>query len=194
MRPPRRVRRLSDDEIALWRAVAETIEPRPGSLLPTLPPAPPSAPEPAVSAMVVVRSAATDPPQAKKLKPKSPPPLAPIERRLKQRIARGRVDIDRVIDLHGLTQAQAHGALRGFLWSAQRDDARLVLVVTGKGERTTARLDGHDHGGVLRRAVPQWLRDADLRTIVLGFEEATRTHGGMGALYVRLRRGHVRPS
>jgi DNA-nicking Smr family endonuclease len=41
--------------------------------------------------------------------------------------------------------------------------------------------------------VPHWLRDAGLRTIVLGFEEAARRQGGAGALYVRLRRGQLRP-
>ncbi len=35
---------------------------------------------------------------------------------------------------------------------------------------------------------PHWLREPDLRSIVLGFEEAGRAHGGSGALYVRLRR------
>jgi DNA-nicking Smr family endonuclease len=41
---------------------------------------------------------------------------------------------------------------------------------------------------VLRRQVPHWLRGPDLRDIVLGFEEAHVTHGGEGALYVRLKR------
>jgi DNA-nicking Smr family endonuclease len=39
----------------------------------------------------------------------------------------------------------------------------------------------------LRRMVPHWLAEADLRHLVLGFEEASRGHGGSGALYVRLR-------
>ena len=41
---------------------------------------------------------------------------------------------------------------------------------------------------MLRRSVPHWLRAPELRTVVLGFEEAARHHGGAGALYVRLRR------
>jgi DNA-nicking Smr family endonuclease len=36
--------------------------------------------------------------------------------------------------------------------------------------------------------VPHWLRLAELRPLVLGFEEAEQRHGGSGALYVRLRR------
>jgi DNA-nicking Smr family endonuclease len=60
-----------------------------------------------------------------------------------------------------------------------------VLVVTGKGERDSA---GEQTPGVLRRSVPQWLRGAEYHSIVVGFEEASRPHGGTGALYVRLRR------
>ena len=113
------------------------------------------------------------------------PPLAPIERPYRKKVQRGLIGIERVMDLHGLTQSEAHGALRGFLRMAHAEDLRLVLVVTGKGERV-ARIDGD--GGVLRRVVPHWLREYDLRGIVLGFEEASQGHGGSGALYVRLRR------
>jgi DNA-nicking Smr family endonuclease len=42
--------------------------------------------------------------------------------------------------------------------------------------------------GVLRRRVPQWLAEPGLRGIVIGFEEAHRSHGGGGALYVRIRK------
>jgi DNA-nicking Smr family endonuclease len=47
-------------------------------------------------------------------------------------------------------------------------------------------LDGER--GVLRRQVPLWLALPDLRSLVVGFEEAHVAHGGEGALYVRLRR------
>jgi len=94
------------------------------------------------------------------------------------------------IDLHGLTQVAAHQRLRHFLADAQHAGHGLVLVITGKGSGRG--LDGAlpfgDERGVLRRAVPHWLAEADLRAVVLGFEEAGPRHGGSGALYVRLRR------
>jgi DNA-nicking Smr family endonuclease len=109
-----------------------------------------------------------------------------IEPRLRQRLRRGRTDIDSAVDLHGLRQDEAHRRLRGFLAEAQRDGAKVVLVITGKGRGAE---DAHEAPyGVLRRAVPQWLREPDLRGLVIGFEEATLTHGGAGALYVRVRR------
>jgi len=62
-----------------------------------------------------------------------------------------------------------------------------VIVVTGKGGKQASPVWA-DEPGVLRRLVPQWLREADMRAVVVGFEEAGRAHGGAGALYVRLRR------
>jgi len=122
-----------------------------------------------------------EPPSAAK-----PLPLAPFERRLRQRVARGRDAIDVRIDLHGMTQNEAHVALLRFLRRAQSDGARIALVVTGKGRRTTT--DGASESGVLRRQVPMWLALPEFRPFVVGFEEAHVSHGGQGALYLRLRR------
>ena len=99
------------------------------------------------------------------------------------RLARGAVPIDARIDLHGMTQAGAHNRLIDFLHAAQSSGARTVLVITGKGSP-----GGKDERGVLRRVVPIWLSSAELRSLVIGFDEAGRSHGGAGALYVRLRR------
>jgi DNA-nicking Smr family endonuclease len=110
----------------------------------------------------------------------APPPLTPLSRRMKRGVARGKQAIDARLDLHGLTQSEAHAALLRFLRSAGARDARLVLVITGKGRGAEP--------GVLRRQVPQWLGLPEFRSLVLGFEDAHVTHGGEGALYVRLRR------
>jgi DNA-nicking Smr family endonuclease len=120
-------------------------------------------------------------------------PLAPLGRRVKQGLGRGVLDLDGRLDLHGLTQAQAHATLIRFLATAQARGAKTVLVITGKG---TAARDNHfgyaDHTdserGILRRAVPLWLKSPELRGIVIGFETAHRAHGGDGALYIRVRR------
>ena len=109
------------------------------------------------------------------------PPLEPLTRRMKSRVAKGRHAIDAGIDLHGFTQHEAHAALLRFLRNAIERDARLVLVITGKGRGGEI--------GVLRRQVPQWLGLPEFRALVVGFEDAAIAHGGEGALYVRLKRG-----
>ncbi len=181
---PQRLRRLSDEEIALWTEVARSVARRRGATLPT-----------ASNPVSAARASApppipAEPPAGRRAKP-SAPPLAPIERRLKRELARGRAAIDAALDLHGLTQAEAHQALRGFLRHSQARGARLVIIVTGKGGALDEPGQWPHERGVLRRLTPLWLREPDLRSVVLGFEEAGRAHGGSGALYVRLRRLHI---
>jgi DNA-nicking Smr family endonuclease len=180
-----RRRGLSYEERVLWTTVTKAIKPlraRPQTApaadgeaamddsKPALKPMPPAK-----------RIAKAAPASALPAPPKPPPPpLAPLGRRMKQRVARGKERIDARLDLHGLTQAQAHGALLHFLRNASARDARLVLVITGKGRGGEI--------GVLRRQVPQWLGLPEVRSFVIGFEDAHIAHGGEGALYVRLRR------
>jgi DNA-nicking Smr family endonuclease len=113
-----------------------------------------------------------------------PPRLAPIDRKARQRLARGHDAIDARIDLHGRTQAQAHRALRKFLLEAQTAGHRYVLIITGKGR--------DDEHGILRRQVPLWLEGPEFRSLVVGFDTAHTGHGGAGALYVRVRRKRQR--
>jgi len=182
-----RLRRLSAEEIELWLNVTEGVARRPGSRLP-LAPKPSEIPlrdagktaevaAPGPAAPAVARTAALPPPP--------PPPLAPLERRLRQKLARGRAAPEAAIDLHGMRRQEAFVALRQFLARAQIEGARLVLVVTGKGERGAL---GEGTPGILRQSVPNWLREPAYHAIVVGFEEAQRPHGGAGAFYVRLRR------
>ena len=124
-------------------------------------------------------------PRAASVRVKEAPPLASLMRNERQRLARGRQTIDNRIDLHGKTLTEAHGALLRFLRRAQADGARFVLVITGKGERLVSEASVR---GTLRRQVPLWLERPEFSSLVLGFAEADRRHGGAGALYVRLRR------
>jgi len=120
-------------------------------------------------------------------RPAGVPALSPFLRKEKQKLARGNAAIDARIDLHGMTQAEAHGALRKLLHRSQASGAKFVLVVTGKGAPNASRSDR----GVLRRQVPMWLALPEFRRYVLGFDVADTGHGGEGALYVRLRKAKV---
>lgn len=104
------------------------------------------------------------------------------------RMKRGRLVPEARIDLHGMTLDQAHPALTQFILQGQMRGLRLVLVITGKGQRD----DPHDpmplRRGVLKRQVPHWLRTAPLSQAVLQVSEAHLKHGGSGAYYVYLKR------
>jgi len=115
--------------------------------------------------------------------PRPLPQPGGIARREKQALARGRAAIEGRIDLHGMTQTEAHAALLRFLHRSQAHGAKFVLVITGKG----AALASHG-GGILRRQVPLWLVLPEFRACVIGFDAADAGHGGDGALFVRLRK------
>jgi DNA-nicking Smr family endonuclease len=177
--PSRGRRHLSEEERALWESVARQLKPlrkkpRAGkTAAPTSEPLPmrtPNSPRPIPSSSVP--------------KPGKPavPPLAPLGRRERSRLSKGRSEIDARLDLHGMTQTRAHRRLLSFLQRAHHDCLTFVLVITGKG------VAGDTERGVLRRQVPQWLALPEFRALVVGFEEAHIGHGGEGALYVRIRR------
>jgi len=181
-RPPRR-RAATPDEIKLWRSVAADTQPLPGRTLPDEP-------------EVMTPEATPSPPP-----PPGPPPVRPsaippaprrfghaelshgvtpgLDRRSAERMKRGEMEIEAVLDLHGQTQEVAHGELDAFIERAWRAGRRCVLVVTGKGAQGA---------GVLKSQVPRWLNQSPLRERILGFSHARPQHGGDGALYVLVRR------
>ena len=104
-------RRLSDEEAVLWQGVTRSISPlrrlsklRPESVAPEIE-RPAAKARSTPTAKSVSKPASAAPPALPK--PVAPPPLAPLSRKLKQRIARGSRDIDGRLDLHGFTQAEA---------------------------------------------------------------------------------------
>lgn len=177
-----RRRSLSDEERALWTGVARSIRP-----LPRGPPSSDPLTGSGVDGEVAAPASLPPPPRQEVPRRKNAPPLAPLGRRLKQRVARGREAIDARLDLHGFTQTQAHAELLRFLRHAQADGARIALVVTGKGV-SRGDQEGASERGVLKRQVPLWLALPEFRPLVVGFEDAHAGHGGQGALYIRLRR------
>jgi DNA-nicking Smr family endonuclease len=66
----------------------------------------------------------------------------------------------------------------------------LLLVITGKGHHRANSDDNfvNPEKGILRRVVPNWLKEPPLSNFILAFSSAQKIHGGTGALYVLLRR------
>jgi DNA-nicking Smr family endonuclease len=179
-----RQRDESDEE--LWKRVARSAKPlatgRPASHADRLKKEP-------------QRETAKGEARAPRLTPKvapKPPPTARgevLNRQTARALERGRLAVESRLDLHGMRQREAHGALRRFLKSAQGRGHRHVLVITGRGTEPDARRSFYeaDERGVLRQAVPHWLEQPDLAPLVVSYAEAPRRLGGGGALYVRLR-------
>jgi DNA-nicking Smr family endonuclease len=103
----------------------------------------------------------------------------PFDKGEEQKLRKGPAEIDGRIDLHGMTQAEAYDALHRFIRNAVKTGRRTLLVITGKGRVG---------GGVLRRQLPLWLEDGELRGTVLAFTPAKQKDGGEGAFYIKLRK------
>jgi DNA-nicking Smr family endonuclease len=179
-------RRPSREEQALWQKMTGDVKP----IARTVAPEPA---EPAAAPRAKPPKAVTAQPR-KSAAPAAPPPPRPVkarelthgaspgvDRRTADKLKRGMMTIEARLDLHGMTQAEAHGRLAAFIEGHHAAGRRCVLVVTGKGT-------WREEGGVLRDAVPRWLNGAELRPRILSFCHAQPKDGGEGALYILLKR------
>lgn len=198
---------LSEEDLALWQHMARTLRPFHGRNARITPSVFDEAPfEPHGSPSEVGREkpealpAPPQPPPAIPASRRHPhsgkhlPSLADIDSRKARKIRSGRIDIEAKLDLHGMRQSEAHSRLRAFLFRAQARRLKWVLVITGKGTfaRDQATSSGYDdwdgpQRGILRRNVPMWLAEPDMRAVVVGFTTAAIHHGGEGAIYVQIR-------
>ncbi|MEM9763928.1 MAG: Smr/MutS family protein [Pseudomonadota bacterium] len=117
-------------------------------------------------------------------------PEAGLDRRTAERLRRGDRNPDARLDLHGMTAGRAHAVLDRFIGEAKRRGHRCVLVITGKGGRRAPEdAPWLEAGvGVLRDAVPRWIRSGPHGRDIVGIFEAHQRHGGTGALYIYLKR------
>lgn len=102
-----------------------------------------------------------------------------VQRRVIRNLRRGGYAVTAELDLHGCTVAQAHRRLNDFLLALDRRTQTCVRIIHGKGLRSPGRRP------VLRNKVAVWLAR---RRDVLGYCSAPDHDGGLGALYVLLKR------
>lgn len=193
----RRRKTLSEEDQKLWELVKQSTEPL--HAISFSPPAPiPSATSPEVKHPRPLKplkmkgpkpeaqmrlDLATDPMQPLTRAPQS------LDRRTHDRLRKGKKAPEARIDLHGMTAAQAHNVLRGFIRSSHARGLRLVLVITGKGNTTRDEIGiMPTRNGVLRHALPQWLGMPDMQPMILQISSAHLRHGGGGAYYVYLKK------
>lgn len=198
-----RKRRLTEEDLALWRRVADsadalrdrqTFDPTQAYDAPASPPRKKTPPQPADrdGQHPPVPAPAPRPRTSFELAPSLPDSLrrAPVQmdRKTFGRMSRGKLKPEGRIDLHGMTLDRAHGALTRYLLGAHGAGKRLVLVITGKGRDRDEGGPIPVRQGVLRHQVPQWLSMPPLSGVVLQITPAHIRHGGGGAYYVYLRR------
>ncbi|MFT2099625.1 DNA endonuclease SmrA [Marinomonas sp. 2405UD66-6] len=98
-----------------------------------------------------------------------------------KRLRQGKYGIEARLDLHNHTVAQAREQVYQFVDDCMRNDIRVAIIVHGKGERTP----DPESRAMLKSHINKWLRDLDA---VMAFHSAQRYHGGLGAVYVLLKK------
>lgn len=100
-----------------------------------------------------------------------------IQRKLQRKIRQGLLPLGDSLDLHGCTQKSAASELSQFIRNAQTSGYQTVVVIHGKGNRSS-------NSAVLKPLVHHWLSQ---QSMVLAWCPAQPKHGGIGASYVYLR-------
>ncbi len=171
---------LSDEDRSLWQRVADTVKRSlpivQDKALPDV-----TITDQDVKKRVITKAHKTPPPKPSVKAPEKPKGRA-LDARTLQRLKQGKIAIDETIDLHGMTQDQAHALLKRRVMAGHQNGKRLILVITGKGLRSG------EGGGVLKNALPLWCGMPPLSDIILQRTIARPQHGGSGAVYLYLRR------
>jgi len=166
-------RELTGEEKKLWRRVASTVKARRQREAEAEDAEEPAPPHPPARHAVKAPAPAPLPPVRKAVAP------PPANRSGEKRVRRGKLEIGASLDLHGHTQESARAAVIRFLRLSQARGDTTVIIVTGVGR-------GGE--GVLKRRLPEWLNERDIRPLTSGYAPAHRSHGGAGAFYVFVKR------
>ncbi|HET9398409.1 MAG TPA: Smr/MutS family protein [Sphingomicrobium sp.] len=173
------MRSLSPDETELWAKVTASI--RPLSRDPKeAPPIATTLPPPAR-----VRGR-VPPPKPKELHPKRTENLqeASLDGGWDRRLRSGRVQPDRVLDLHGYSLDRAWAAIDQSLDRAIASGERILLLITGHERSGDPPLER----GRIRASVHDWLAVSRHAANIASVRGAHRRHGGGGSLYIILRK------
>jgi DNA-nicking Smr family endonuclease len=177
------VRTLDTDEQELWDRVTATIRPLSREVLAAAPqPGPPSA----VAHPAPLAPRAKGPPPRPKA-PTPPPPPRPgstLDGSWDKKLAKGALEPDRILDLHGHNLDGAWAAIDSGLERAINEGDRVLLLITGHarpGKPPIVR-------GRIRAAVNDWLAHSRHARHIAAVRGAHPRHGGGGSLYLILRR------
>lgn len=104
-----------------------------------------------------------------------------LDPRTMARLKSGELTVQGHLDLHGYTRQAAEQAITSFLLSSHALGHRVVLVIHGRGLKSS-------QGPVLKEHLIRWLTTGSLSHLVLAFSSARPCDGGTGALYILLKK------
>lgn len=105
-----------------------------------------------------------------------------------RKLAKGQVQPDYTIDLHGASLDAAHSRLDHGLALALNQGARAVLLITGRPRPSGDHAGRGERRGAIRSKFLDWLAAGPHAARIAAIRPAHPKHGGAGAVYVILRR------
>ena len=128
------------------------------------------------------------PPVAPTSRAERPGPGTTLDSSWDRRLRSGAIEIDRIVDLHGMSLDGAWRTIDRALDGAIAGGERVLLLITGhqrSGEPPIRR-------GAIRAAVHDWLAASRHARNIAAVRPAHPRHGGGGSLYIILRRAKPR--
>ena len=103
-----------------------------------------------------------------------------ISNKVLRKLRKGQYNVEKILDLHGMTTVEAEEAIDHLLQQALHQGVRTILIIHGKGH--------HSDTPILKNKVNHWLR---AMPAVLAFCSATTSHGNRGAIYILLKKKNI---
>ncbi len=107
-------------------------------------------------------------------------------------LKRGKINIDRKIDLHGYSLVEAHEKFINEVKKNYSKNKRCLLIITGKGVHKKIENEQDTNPklfyGKIKNSIINWINEDDLKKYILTYQDAGFEHGGDGALFVYLRK------
>ena len=91
---------------------------------------------------------------------------------------KGKVKPDGIIDLHGYRLKVGKIKLENYILKSYENNLRNIIIITGKGLNNL---------GALKKEVPIWLENQNIKKFLISYETAPNNCGGSGALLVRIK-------
>ena len=110
---------------------------------------------------------------------------------INKKLKKGRIQIDKKIDFHGLSVFDAETLFIKTIKSCYNKNQRCVLFVTGKGMLNKNNDMGESsklYYGKIRNSFDSWTRKEELQKYILSVEQANMEQGADGAFYIYLRK------
>ena len=93
-------------------------------------------------------------------------------------LGKGILKIDAIKDFHGYNLNIAKDVLINFILNSYKSNLKNILVITGKGK---------NNSGILKKEVPRWLYDKEIKKYIISHFSAPKNLGGEGAILIRIK-------